>query len=202
MRVCFCSRLFALQQMTLRRTVSLCLCHTACSCQALRCDHLAVSMQYYWLTSVQSLQEQPDARSATSRCAVRSTPKFRTGICRDGRLAVSGRQLTQSRACLSQRLGSQSGKCRDESYCSLLDVQRLVHVRNDLGNLLKSKGLLPEAKVCYEECLRQEPTMAVAWNNIGCINLEENNLQLAVHHFSKAAYFDPYLECTYKNLVR
>lgn len=74
-------------------------------------------------------------------------------------------------------------------------------MRNDLGNLLKARMRPLEAKDCYLEAIRRQPNLAVAWNNLGCVNLDEGNAQLAVHNFTKAVYFDPGLECVYTNLV-
>ena len=56
-----------------------------------------------------------------------------------------------------------------------------VHARNDLGNLLKFRGHLKEAKECYHEAIRQRPNLAVAWNNLGCVNLDEGNAQVRTH---------------------
>lgn len=67
----------------------------------------------------------------------------------------------------------------------LYQCQGLVHVRNDLGNLLKSRGRLHEAKACYSDALSRQPTLAVAWNNLGCVDLDEGNIQLALQRFTK-----------------
>ena len=79
--------------------------------------------------------------------------------------------------------------------------QDCVHARNDLGNLLKHRGQLKEAKDCYLEAIRERPNLAVAWNNLGCVNLDEGNAQLAAQNFAEAVHCDPRLECIYSNLV-
>ena len=58
-----------------------------------------------------------------------------------------------------------------------------------------------EAKKSYEEALRIAPTLAVAWNNLACILLEEGDPTTALQNFSKAIYFDPSLECAYTNIM-
>jgi Flp pilus assembly protein TadD len=48
-----------------------------------------------------------------------------------------------------------------------------ANVRNDLGNLLKSNNRLKEARECYAKVLETQPNFAVAWNNLGCVDLDE-----------------------------
>lgn len=80
-------------------------------------------------------------------------------------------------------------------------LQTLAHVRNDYGNLLKSSGRMRAAKECYTKALTDQPHLAVAWNNLGCVSLDEANGAEAIEYFTRAIYFDPVLECAYTNLV-
>ena len=75
------------------------------------------------------------------------------------------------------------------------------HARNELGNLYKHQHKLAAAKAAYVDALRIRPTFAVTWNNLGCVNLDEGQAQLAAQHFTKAAHCDPMLECVYTNLA-
>ena len=59
-----------------------------------------------------------------------------------------------------------------------------------------------EAKQCYTDAITQQPALAVAWNNLGCVSLDEADGTAAITHFSRAIYFDPKLECAYTNLVK
>ena len=72
-------------------------------------------------------------------------------------------------------------------------IQGNASVHNDLGNLLKSRLQLAEAKLCYLEALRIQPTLAVAWNNLACIFLDEGNTVEALQRFSQALVLDPSL---------
>jgi hypothetical protein len=74
-------------------------------------------------------------------------------------------------------------------------------VRNDYGNLLKSSGRVAAAKECYLVAVSQQPNLAVAWNNLGCVSLEEADGPSAIRNFTLAIYHDPQLECSYTNLV-
>jgi protein O-GlcNAc transferase len=74
-------------------------------------------------------------------------------------------------------------------------------VQNDYGNLLKNLSQTYAAKQCYLEALRLQPELAVAWNNLACINLEENELPEALQNFSQAILLDPSLDCAYANMV-
>ena len=87
------------------------------------------------------------------------------------------------------------------SLPTLSRSQSLTHVRNDYGNLLKSSGRVAEAKQCYTSALSQQPALAVAWNNLGCVSLDEADGTAAIAHFSRAIYYDCRLECAYTNLV-
>lgn len=60
---------------------------------------------------------------------------------------------------------------------------------------------MPDARSAYNEALRYQPNLGVAWNNLGCVDLEECNLDHAIHNFGKAIYFDPALDCAYHNIV-
>lgn len=57
------------------------------------------------------------------------------------------------------------------------------------------------AKECYTRALSDQPGLAVAWNNLGCVSLDEANGAEAIEYFTRAIYFDPVLECAYTNLV-
>ncbi|EDQ87082.1 uncharacterized protein MONBRDRAFT_27585 [Monosiga brevicollis MX1] len=85
--------------------------------------------------------------------------------------------------------------------CALAINPSLYSVRNDLGNLLKATGKNAEARQCYEQVLYYQPTFAVAWNNLGCIELDEQQPQHALQRFTKAVYLDSQLECVYSNLL-
>jgi protein O-GlcNAc transferase len=74
-------------------------------------------------------------------------------------------------------------------------------VHNDLGNLLKATLNLPAAKLCYSEAIRLEPSLAVAWNNLACVYLDEGSVPLALQHYIQAILLDPGLECAYVNMV-
>ena len=41
----------------------------------------------------------------------------------------------------------------------------------------------------------------VAWNNLGCVSLDEGNGTAAMEQFTRAIYYDHTLECAYTNLV-
>ncbi len=49
----------------------------------------------------------------------------------------------------------------------------MANVHNDLGNLLKAQGRTHEARASYMEAIRVQPNLAVAWNNLGCVDLDE-----------------------------
>lgn len=53
----------------------------------------------------------------------------------------------------------------------------------------------------FAGALQQDPSLAVGWNNLGCVVLDEGNPQEAINHFSRAVYHDECLECAYSNLV-
>ncbi len=75
-------------------------------------------------------------------------------------------------------------------------------MRNDLGNVFKSTGQVAQAKVEYERALELDPTLAAAWNNLACIEIDQSNTTQALSHLSKAILCDPNLECAYENMVR
>jgi lipoprotein NlpI len=76
-----------------------------------------------------------------------------------------------------------------------------VSALNDLGNLYKAMGRMSDARAHYNTALQVQPQLGVAWNNLGCVDLEERCLDEAVHNFAKAMYYDPQLECPYHNIV-
>lgn len=64
----------------------------------------------------------------------------------------------------------------------------------------KQQGKVAAAKAMFLDSVRIRPTSAAAWNNLGCVDLNEGQAQLAAQHFTKAMYCDPNLECVYSNL--
>ncbi|CAN0308442.1 unnamed protein product, partial [Ectocarpus fasciculatus] len=45
----------------------------------------------------------------------------------------------------------------------------LVDAHSNLGNLYKAQGMLAEAKRCYLEAIRIQPSFAIAWSNLAGI---------------------------------
>lgn len=64
-------------------------------------------------------------------------------------------------------------KAEQAFRCALAIHPDRSNVRNDLGNLLKSSGRLREARECYSKVLELQPNFAVAWNNLGCVDLDD-----------------------------
>ncbi len=75
-------------------------------------------------------------------------------------------------------------------------------MHNDYGNLLKSSGRAVLAKQCYTTALQLQPALGAAWNNLGCMALDEGDLAGAVGLFVRAVFCDHQLDCAYTNLVR
>ena len=62
----------------------------------------------------------------------------------------------------------------------------LADAHSNLGNMLKVKGKLTEAKKAYLEAIRLRPDFAIAWSNLGGIFKEENDFKTSIAYYKEA----------------
>lgn len=77
------------------------------------------------------------------------------------------------------------------------DVDSLNH----LGTLLRQKGKLEEATLCFERALRVEPDNAYVHNNLGLLLEASGELGSAEASYARAVEIDPNLAAAHKNLA-
>jgi len=60
------------------------------------------------------------------------------------------------------------------------------------GEALFAQGQAEEAKKCFWEILRKEPANKEAYNNLGVIAFQQEDMETAIDYFTKALKIDPY----------
>jgi tetratricopeptide (TPR) repeat protein len=75
-----------------------------------------------------------------------------------------------------------------------------VHL--NLGMAYRGAARLAEARACFEEAIRLDPSYSDAFNNLGTIFQLEGDLPTAVRHFRQAVKLDPEYRTAQENLAK
>ena len=76
----------------------------------------------------------------------------------------------------------------------------LVNVELQQGLTLQREGRFEEAERVYQSAVRADPNNSMAWNLLGTVAFERNNLQGSAACFAKALEIQPALSESHNNL--
>jgi tetratricopeptide (TPR) repeat protein len=90
----------------------------------------------------------------------------------------------------------------DHLYRRALALQpALAWIRADHADFLQAQGLRDEAEKAYRSALTEQPSLAVAWFNLGTLLLEGDGLRQAADALRQAVHLDPTLAQALSPLV-